>query len=205
MAWDAVGPFYAYQGTSPTTAAGAGMTQLRKVRQVSFDLNQRTAWTSTDAQGGIPFADGIYTLAVNAQAQIGLMDFDIDQAALLALGSQSNTNGSQTSVGFPTAFAAVAESSVPYGALIPSGEGADKEDAEHGIWFSAFSPQGPSGMTFGRINEGEIDQSYNVTWNAGYRVTDSDSTTISPNWRSVFMGPPAAAPTALAWSLADPV
>lgn len=199
MPFQPVGPAHLFLG-DPTTANGADMTQLGLVRNVQFDWGVRNAFTSKDAVSGVPVADGIYTLASQPECQADLQDHSLDMIEAVVLNATRTDDGSgNTAVGVPDTFGSVAAVAVPTFCLLPVQQEADLADAANAIWLPAVTIQGANGLSFGRVEEGEIDQGYNVSFQSAWRDEDQAATAIPAGNRVGFMGPPAA--LSLPWSL----
>ena len=198
MSFQPVGPAHLLIG-DPTTASGADMYQLGLVRDVGFDAGIRSAWTSNDDIGGAPVSDGIYTLASQPEVQADLSEAGVAQLTEIILGATVTTGNTDDVLGLPDSFASVAESDVPTLCLLPSQQDGDGESAANAIWLPAVAIQGVDGLSFGRVEEGEIDQPYNTSFQSAYRDTDQGATAIPAGNRLGFMGPPAE--LGLSWSL----
>ena len=202
MPFQPVGPAHLVIG-DPTGTAGANMTKLAKVRNVGFDWGLRSAFTSNDAVSGVPLADGIYTLASQPECQADLQDHSLEQLQAIVMNLTKTTGaGTPTpppAAGVPDTFAAVTAADVPTLGIIPVQQQADGIDAANAIWLPAVTIQGANGLSFGRVDEGEIDQGFNVSFQGAYRETDQASAAIPAGNRVGFMGPPTA--LGLTWSI----
>ena len=188
----------------PTGTAGANMTKLLKVRNVGFDWGLRSSFTSNDAVSGVPLADGIFTLASQPECQADLQDHSLEQIEALIMNLTKTTGtGTPTpqpvAAGVPDTFAAVTAADVPTLGIIPVQQQADGIDADNAIWLPAVTIQGANGLSFGRVDEGEIDQGFNVSFQGAYRDADQADAAIPAGNRVGWMGPPTA--LGLAWSI----
>lgn len=189
-----IGPAYLYLGNFAT----GDVAQLGLVRNVAFNPQIRTAFTSADAQSGVPHADGIYYLASQAEVTAEMQSMTYDEIQRLIFGATTTSSGTSATIGAPDQFGAVTGSAVPTLFVLPSQEAADGVNAEHGIWLPAVTVQ-ISNLSFGRVEEGEITQAYQVSFRAAYRVQDQAATTIPEGYRIWFMGRPSV--IGLNWSL----
>ena len=185
-AFQPVGPAYLRLGDFATPE----VTQLGLVRNVGFNPEIQTAFTSADAQSGVPHADGIYSLASQAVVTAEMQSLTYDEIKLLIFNVTETSSGTSSTFGAPDEFEAVTASTIPTLNVLPSQEADDGVNAEHGIWLPAVTIQ-LSNLSFGRVDAGEIDQSYNVEFRAAYRTEDQASTSIPQGNRIWFMGKPS--------------
>lgn len=195
MAFKPIGPALLYLGDP--TASGT-MTQVIDVENVSLDLGLRSAYTSNASLNGTPVVDGQYRLSPRPIAQVTLADASVDQLAEFLLGLSKTVNGSDEGVAFGSSFTAIARADVPTLQILPDQQSADGVNAANAIWFPATTIGGLDGINFGRVDEGEIQQFYNITFEAVYTATDQSAGAIPADARIAFMGPPSA--FGLTWS-----
>jgi len=162
-------------------------------------MGLRSAFTSNADLNGTPTVDGQYRLSPRPIAQVTLADAEVTQLVEFMLGITATTVGSDTGVGFGSSFTLIAASAVPTLFILPSQQSADGVGANNGIWFTRVNISGLDGINFGRVDEGEIQQFYNVQFEAVFSATDQASTAVPADARIAFMGPPAA--FGLSWSL----
>lgn len=170
--------------------ANGDTKRLGKVRDVQFNPNHRIAFTSADAQSGVPHADGIKHLAAQPSVTCSMQSAIYDELRRLMLGGTTTSSGNAAVLGAPDAYGSVALVDVPTLFVLPVTEEADGVDAEHGIWLPAVTVEFAN-VNFGRINPGEIDAAYNVTFNGAFREIDQGSTSIPAGNRIYFIGPPS--------------
>lgn len=195
MAFKPVGPALLYIGNFNTP----DVYQIVDVESVEVDLGLRSAYTSNASLNGTPTVDGQYRLAPQPAARVTLADADVTQLAEFLLGLTTTTASSETAIGFGSSFEAISTANVPALFILPDQQSADGVGANNGIWFPAVTISGLDGINFGRVDEGEIQQFYNIEFRAAYRATDHGSNAIPADARIGFMGPPAA--FGLSWSL----
>lgn len=193
MSYQPIGPARVYIG-DPTS----GLSQLTKARNVGFDANPRTAHISTDDLGGVPHIDGIYQLADSPEVQVDLEDADLDQLENL-MPKATRTDATDSVVGGNDAFEQIAAADVPTLFILPETEQADGVSAAHGLWLPGVTIQTLDGFSFGRVDEGEIDNPYNTSFQGVYRENDQGDTSIPDGNRLWFMGPPDV--LGLSWSI----
>ncbi|HMB77131.1 MAG TPA: hypothetical protein VKN76_12075 [Kiloniellaceae bacterium] len=196
MAFKSIGPAYVYVGNFTGTP---DVYQLVDVEDVTVDLGLRDAYTSNADLNGTPTVEGIYRLSPRPVAQITLQDISVDQLQELVLGISKTTSGSDEGIGFGSTFEQIPEASVPSVFILPTSQSADGVGAGNGIWFPGATISGLDGISFGRVDEGEILNPFNLTINAVYRAADQAAASIPANARIAWMGPPAA--FGLSWSL----
>lgn len=189
-----VGPAYLYLGDFATP----DVQQLGLVRNVQFNPQVSTAFTSADAQSGVPHHDGIYSLASQAVVTAEMQSLTYTEIKKLIFNVTETSSGTSSTFGAPDTFESVTAASVPGLFVLPSQENSDGVNAEHGIWLPAVTVQ-MSNLSFGRVNEGEIDQGYNVEFRAAYRDEDWASTAIPEGHRIWWIGKPSN--LGLTWTL----
>jgi hypothetical protein len=175
------------------------MYQIVDVENVEVDLGLRSAYTSNADLNGTPTVDGQYRLSPRPVARVTLADADVTQLDEFLLGLSAATASSETAIGFGSSFTSVSSANVPTLFILPSQQSSDGVGANNGIWFTRTTISGLDGINFGRVDEGEIQQFYNVSFEAVYAATDQGSNAIPADARIAFMGPPAA--YGLSWSL----
>lgn len=195
MAFKPVGPALLYIG-NPVTPS---MYQIVDVEDVQIDLGLRSAYTSNASLNGTPTVDGQYRLSPRPIIQVTVADLEVTQLAEFLLGIESTTSGSDTGIGLGSSFEAISAASVPSLFVLPDQQSADGVGADNGLWFPAVTISGLDNINYGRVDEGEIQQFFNITFEASYRATDHGSNAIPAAARIGFMGPPAA--FGLSWSL----
>lgn len=194
-----IGPAFVCIG-DPTQASGAGMTLLEKVDNVSYAVNPRTAFISDDQRAGVPLADGMYVLASQPEAQVALSEAGLDIIEAILYGVLRTTKkGKSDVVGFADAFKKIEAADVKSLAIVPVSQAEDGSSAENALWLPALTVQTADGFQFGRVEEGEIQNPYNVSFQSAYAREDQGSDSIPENNRVGFMGDPAT--LGLAWSL----
>jgi hypothetical protein len=176
------------------------MYEIVDVEDVQVDLGLRSAYTSNADLNGTPTVDGQYRLSPKPTASATLADADVTQLAEFLLGISATTAATETAIGFGSSFEAIAAADVPTLFILPSSQSGAGVGANNGIWFTRTTISGLDGINFGRVDEGEIQQFYNVAFEAVYAATDQGANAIPAAARIAFMGPPAA--FGLAWALA---
>lgn len=198
MAFVPIGPCQILVG-NPTTTSGAGMTNLGDTENVTIDLGIKIAYTSSARRQGAAQADSIYYMTPEPVVSAELKDAEVTSLEQLIPNGELKTDV----VGFGDTFThmyVAGASTLPSIAIIPETQKADGHDAANGIWFPAGVISGLSGLQFGRVTEGEINQPYTTEIRSAYRDTDHDSVTIAQNFRLGWMGPPTNVPITN-WSL----
>lgn len=198
MAFDLIGPCEVRVGNFTGTPS---FQKLRKTVNVSVDFGLQMAWTSADAQSGLPHADGIYAIAAAPTVQVQSTDGDLDQLESLILGHTKFENGAgaEVALGLPDEFKKIPVAEVPSVHILPLTEVADGIAAQHGILIPAATIAGLNGISFGRVQGGqEIQNPFTVNIQAAYRDTDQADAAIPAGARVLVIGDPAAVP--LAWS-----
>lgn len=193
MAFRPVGPAKLYIG-DPTS----GLSLINKVRNVGFDAGSRTAYVSDADRSGVPHIDGIYALADQPEVQADIDDADLTNLENILL-NETKTTGTDDVIGGSDQFAKISAANVPTLFLLPESEESDGVDAAHGLWLPGVTVAGPNGYAFQRVEEGEIDNPYNVTFQGVYREDDQGGTAIPQGNRVWFMGPPSI--LGLTWSI----
>ena len=196
-----IGPAYVCIG-DPTQTGGAGMTLLEKVDTAGYSINPRTAFVSDDQRAGVPLADGLYSLASQPEAQVSLSEAGLDTIEALLYDSTrtQDTTGTKTDViGFPDRFQAVAAADVKTMCIVPVSQAAAGSSAENGLWLPAVTVQTVDGFSFGRVEQDEIQNPYNASFQSAYAKQDQGATAIPQGNRVGFMGDPAT--IGLTWSL----
>tara|TARA_R110000868_G_scaffold176609_2_gene414479 strand:- start:4366 stop:4980 length:615 start_codon:yes stop_codon:yes gene_type:complete len=200
MSFVPIGPAQILLG-NPVTESGAGMNNLGDTENVSIDLGLKTAYTSSAQRQGAAHADSVYYMTPEPVLQAELKDASVDVLDWIIL----NGVKASTSMGFGDSFshrAAAGVSNLPSMACIPETQKASGVAALNGIWFPRCVVSGLSGIQFGRVSEGEINQPYSVEMRAAYAATDQAPLAITAGFRMGFMGPAANAGAGpAAWSL----
>lgn len=195
MAYVAIGPTHVLVG-DPTRTAGTGFPSLGDTENVSIDLGIKIAYTSSAQRQGAAQADSIYYMTPEPVAQVELKDIEPATFDLLVLNGVLHTSGN--TFGFGDSFTKMGPSEtrdLPTVAFIPETEKASAEAAAHGIWFARAYTGGLSGIQYGRVTEGEINQPYTIEIRSAYASQDQASQTISVGYRMGWMGPPSNAGT----------
>lgn len=192
MAYVAIGPVQIVAGTAPNlTTGGTELLNLGDTENVSIDLGIKIAYTSSAQRQGAAQADSIYYMTPEPVGQAELKDLDIATVELLLKYNTQSTNNSGT-IGFGDAFSGPV--TLPTVCFVPETEKAaanNGRDAAHAIWFPAAIISGVSGIQYGRVTEGEINQPYSIEIRASY--LDNRNGAITAGYRMGFMGPPGNA------------
>jgi hypothetical protein len=196
MAFKAVGAAKLYIGDFTGTP---DVYTVVDVENVNVDIGARSAYTSNASLNGTPTVDGQYALAPQPVVQVTLGDADVTQLVEFMPGISTTTAGSSTAVGFGSTFRSISRANVPSLFILPTQQETDGVAAVNGIWLPGVNISGIDGINFGRVDEGEIQQFYNVSFTGVYCATDQASAAIAENARIIFMGPPAA--FGLSWAL----
>ena len=200
MAFVPIGPAQLALGDPRIT--GGSMTHIGDTENITVDIGLKTAYTSSAQRQGAAHADSVYYMTPEPVLQAELKD------ATVAILDELILNGTLTSttMGFGDSFthqASTGVSTLPTMACIPETQkvvGGDASGALNGIWFPRCIISGLSGVQFGRVSEGEINQPYSIEMRAAYAAADQGSVAISSGFRMGWMGPPSNAGSLL-WEL----
>lgn len=201
MAYTPIGPTQIVVGTDPTTTTGVGaLANIGSTENVSIDLGIKIAYTSNAQRQGAAFSDSIYYMTPEPMASVELKDLEPANIELLL---EYNTQSSVTSgtIGFGADFSA--SSTLPTVGFIPEtqkGATGNGIDAANAIWFPRAYFSGVSGIQYGRVSEGEINQPFSIECRSTY--VDNVGGAITAGYRMGWMGPPSnagAGPTS--WAL----
>lgn len=196
--YEAVGPAFLLKG-DPTVSGGTAMNNLSDTENVVFNAGIRMAFTSSARLSGAPKATRIFSLPPNPIMQAQLKELGADNlAAVIDNGVLAGTDaflpGDEfTALTVPDTVVAV-----------PVEQRASGVAAKNAIWLPAAFAQGVDGVTWGRTQEGEINQPWNTEVRGGYRLIDQTTPTgvsIQAGGRLWFMGNPADLTPALTWFL----